>query len=239
MTQSNDTPAAAPAAGTPPVDVAATPTADAQQSPADVAAAPAGGDILDTPPADGAQTTADGDVLADADVSTDEGVPDSYTFEAPEGLAIDQAALDNAMSMAKDAGLSQSQFETMVTYDLERTKEAGEAAVDTWNTRVQGWRDAAKNDTDFGGDNYDANVKDALRLMGKFGDADLTALVKSPSPENPEGLAIGNNPAFLRFLNRIGKVVQGEPNLLQGDAAQTGASDAARLEKMYPSMFSK
>jgi hypothetical protein len=239
MTQLNDTPAAAPAAGTPPVDVAATPSADAQQSSADVAAAPADGDILDTPPVDGAQPNVDGDVLADADVSTDEGVPDSYTFEAPDGLAIDQVELDNAMAMAKDAGLSQSQFETMVTYDLERTKEAGQAAVDTWNTRVQGWRDAAKNDTDFGGTNYDANVKDALRLMGKFGDADLTALVKSPSPENPEGLAIGNNPAFLRFLNRIGKVVQGEPNLLQGDAAQTGASDAARLEKMYPSMFSK
>jgi hypothetical protein len=239
MTQSNDTPASAPADGTPPVDVAAPPSADVQQSSADVAAAPADGDILDTPLVDGAQPNVDGDVLADADVSTDEGVPDSYTFEAPEGLAIDQVELDNAMAMAKDAGLSQSQFETMVTYDLERTKEAGQAAVDTWNTRVQGWRDAAKNDTDFGGTNYEANVKDALRLMGTYGDADLTALVKSPSPENPEGLAIGNNPAFLRFLNRIGKVVQGEPNLLQGDAAQTGASDAARLEKMYPSMFSK
>jgi hypothetical protein len=223
MTQSNDTPA----------EIAAAPAA-----PADVLdVAPVVADVLDTPPADGADVSTDGDVLADADASTDEGVPDSYTFEAPDGLEIDQAALENAMAMAKDAGLSQSQFDTILTYDLERTKEAGVAAVDTWNTRVQGWRDAAKNDTDFGGTNYDANVKDALRLMNTFGDKDLTALVKSPSPENPEGLAIGNNPAFLRFLNRIGKVVQGEPNLLQGDAAQTGASDAARLQKMYPSMF--
>jgi len=237
MTQSNDITAAAPAVGDAPAVVATPPTADAQQSPAGDPSAPAGGDILDTPPAGDAQVKPDGDVLADADGSTDEGVPDSYTFEAPDGLTIDQAALDGAMAVAKEAGLTQAQFDAMATYDLERTQAAGESAVGDWNKRVDGWREAARTDKDFGGESYNANVKEVVRLIDTFGDADLKALVKSPSADNPDGLAIGNNPAFLRFLHRIGKTVQGEPDLLQGDAAQTGASDAARLQKMYPSMF--
>lgn len=229
---------AAPAAGTPSGDAAAAqPPADADAGSGQPAATPAGGDILDKGADDGAQQETAGDVLAAADDPKPEGVPDSYTFDPPEGFTPNQEALDAAMAVAKEAGLTQDQFDAVAKFDIERTQAANEQAVEDWNTRVNGWRDAAKADKEFGGPDYDANVTTALGAVEKFGDAEFKALLKSPSADNPEGLAIGNHPAVLRFLNRIGKML-GDPSLVQGDDAASAAdANEVRLKRLYPSMF--
>ena len=196
----------------------------------------AGGDILDTASNSGAQSSAADDVLAGADGDKQEGVPDQYTFEPPEGMSVDQEVLDAAMAVAKDAGLTQVQFQKLTEFDVQRTQAAQQAAVDGWNTRVQGWREAARTDKEFGGEAYDANVKTALSVVDQFGDKDLKALLRSPSEDNPDGLAIGNHPALLRFLNRIGKKL-GDPSFVQGDATTQDTTDEVRLRRMYPSMF--
>lgn len=234
----SETPEATPnpetAASTPP------PAGD-QKPPAADATPPspeaAGGDVLDNHTGDKAKEQPAGDVLSDDGVAKQEGVPDQYTFEAPEGHEIDQAALDAAMAAAKDAGLTQKQFDAMAKFDVERTQAANEQAVDAWNERVKGWREAARTDKEFGGPDYDANVTTAMSAVEKFGDADLKALLKSPSEQNPEGLAIGNHPAVLRFLNRIGKAM-GDPSFVQGsEAAAAADGNEARLRRLYPSMF--
>lgn len=223
-------------------------TADQQQTPPSTAAADgnsppasapsqsAGGDILDNANNSDAQSSAADDVLAGADGDKQEGVPDQYTFEPPEGMSVDQEVLDAAMSVAKDAGLTQAQFQKLTEFDVQRTQAAQQAAVDGWNTRVQGWREAARTDKEFGGEAYDANVKTALSVVDQFGDKDLKALLRSPSEDNPDGLAIGNHPALLRFLNRIGKKL-GDPSFVQGDATTQDTTDEVRLRRMYPSMF--
>lgn len=230
-----------PAEGAPPVDGSQTPAAGEAGTgkPGEGSPPPStpSGDVLDTPPADGAQPPATGDVLSGDDNSEPEGVPDQYTFDPPEGFTPNQEALDAAMAVAKEAGLTQAQFDAIAKFDIERTQAANDQAVEDWNNRVQGWRDSAKADKEFGGQNYNANVATALTAVEKFGDAEFKALLKSPSEENPEGLAIGNHPAVLRFLNRIGKVL-GDPTLILGDETNTNvATDADRLKKMYPSMF--
>ena len=232
-------PDATPPDGTPP---AAPPPAADGQPPADggkPVPSDAGGDVLDTPDADGAKPDAAGDVLSVDDGPKPEGVPDSYTFEPPEGLnpeAIDEAKLEAFKEKARDFGLSQDQFQQLLEYDFERTQAAADEAVSAWNERVNGWRDAARKDTEFGGENYDANVAVALKAVEAFGDKEFKALLKSPSEDNPEGLAIGNHPAVLRFLNRIGKKL-GDPNLVQGDGVKEADGNEARLKRLYPSMF--
>lgn len=213
-----------------------TAAADGNSPPASAPSQSAGGDILDNANSSDAQSSAADDVLAGADGGQQEGVPDQYTFEPPEGLTIDQSGLDAAMAAAKEAGLTQAQFQKLAEFDIERTQAAQQAAVDDWNNRVQGWREAARTDKEFGGQSYDANVKTALSVVEQFGDKDLKALLRSPSEDNPDGLAIGNHPALLRFLNRIGKKL-GDPSLVQGDATAQDATDEARLRRLYPSMF--
>ena len=240
MTQSTDTitpdtaapTAPAPAAGdTPPVPEAGKP----------VDAAASTGDILDIAPEDDAKSDVTKDVLSDDDASGDEGVPDRYTFDVSDelkekGFEVDEAKFEKFSEAAKGMGLSQDQFTNLIEWQFEQAQGDTAAAVDHWENRVQGWRDTARTDRDFGGENYDANVKQVAQTLQKFGDADLTALVKSPSDENPDGLAIGNNPAFLRFVNRISKVLS-DPELVLGEDVQKSDATDAKLRRMYPSMY--
>jgi len=217
--------------GPPPADVAGTPEAGASAS----------GDILDTNSQDKVEGEVTKDLLSDDEVTGDEGVPDSYTFDVSDelkekGFEIDDTKFEEFSGFAKEMGFSQSQFQNLIEYQFERQQAETATAVEDWNNRVDGWREAARTDKEFGGENFDANVKAAMKVATKFGDADLTALVKSPSEDNPDGLALGNHPAFLRFVNRISKVLS-DTDLVLGEDVQRSDATESKLRRMYPSMY--
>lgn len=190
------------------------------------------------PPADNAGEENATDLLSDDESGGSEGVPETYTFEPPEGLELDdetKGRIDAFADTAKEMGLTQSQYQALIEYDINRAQQFNDTAVESWDRQVDGWRASAKADKEIGGEKFSENLKVADSAVKQFGDPDLRALLKSPSPENPGGLAIGNHPAVLRFLNRVGKAIA-DPQLLQGDAApQTEGT----LQRMYPSMFDK
>lgn len=208
---------------------------------ADVAPAPEpaeGAQAHDNKPLDkeadnNAQQEQPGDLLSDDEATGDEGVPDQYTFDAPDGVTLDQGRLDAFMDAAKTMGLSQQQFQKIVEYDLERGQSATDAAVQQWNEQVGSWRKSAQTDKEIGGEAFKDSIRLAQTAVDQFGDADLKALLKSPSADNPNGLAIGNHPAVLRMLRRIGERLA-DPSFVEGDASQ---KDAGTLQRMYPSMF--
>lgn len=178
------------------------------------------------------------DLLSDDESGGSEGVPETYTFEPPEGLDLDdetKGRIDAFADTAREMGLTQDQYQSLIEYDINRAQQLNDVAVESWDRQVDGWRQSAKTDKEIGGEKFAENLKVAEGAIKQFGDADMRALLKSPSPENPNGLAIGNHPAMLRFLNRVGKAIA-DPTLLQGDAApQTEGT----LKRMYPSMFDK
>ena len=178
------------------------------------------------------------DLLSDDESGGNEGVPETYSFEPPEGIEIDedtQGRIDEFSETAREMGLTQQQYQSLIEYDINRVQQLNDVAVESWGRQVEEWRKSAKADKEIGGEKFTENLKVAESALKQFGDTDLRALFKSPSPENPAGLAIGNHPAMLRFLNRVGKAIA-EPSLLQGDAApQTEGT----LKRMYPSMFDK
>lgn len=178
------------------------------------------------------------DLLSDDESGGSEGVPETYTFEPPEGLDLDdetKGRIEAFADTAREMGLTQKQYQSLIEYDLNRAQQLNDVAVESWDRQVEGWRKSAKADKEIGGEKFAENLKVAESAIKQFGDPDLRALLKSPSPENPNGLAIGNHPAVLRFLNRVGKAIA-DPKLLQGDAApQTEGT----LKRMYPSMFDK
>lgn len=178
------------------------------------------------------------DLLSDDESGGSEGVPEKYAFEPPEGLDLDdetKGRIEAFADTAREMGLTQTQYQSLIEYDLNRAQQLNDVAVESWDRQVESWRKSAKADKEIGGEKFAENLKVAESAIKQFGDPDLRALLKSPSPENPNGLAIGNHPAVLRFLNRVGKAIA-DPTLLQGDAApQTEGT----LKRMYPSMFDK
>lgn len=212
------------------------PPADGQQSPPADGAQAHDDKPLDKDGDNNAQGDQSGDLLSDDGVADDEGVPDQYTFDAPEELKDIQVSterLDAFKDVAKDLGMSQKQFQKLVEYDLGRGRAASEAAVNEWNTQVQSWRESARTDKEIGGEAFKESQRLAQAAVNQFGDKDLKNLLKSPSPENPDGLAIGNHPAVLRMLRRIGERLS-DPSFIEGDASQ---KDDGALQRMYPSMY--
>lgn len=172
------------------------------------------------------------DLLSDDEGTSDEGVPDQYTFEAPEGVEVDQGALDRFSDLARELGLSQDAYQKIVEHDLQRSKDAETAAVDAWNTRVDSWKQSAKADKEIGGDDFAESMKLSQTSLKQFADDDFRALLKSPSKDNPQGLALSNHPAVLRFLTRVGKVLA-DPSLIEGGEP---APSLEAHDRMYPSM---
>lgn len=179
---------------------------------------------------------ATGDLLSGDEGSGKNGVPDAYTFDAPDGFdpaQINQDQLKLFDETARSIGLTQEQYQAVVEHELKRTEQANEAAVEAWQQQVQGWQEEAKVDKEFGGAAYAESMQHARSALSQFGDDSLRALLADPSPDNPTGLGLRHHPAILRTLSRIGKAMS-DPSLIEGNAKP---EDEGALKRLYPSMF--
>ena len=169
-------------------------------------------------------------------------VPEEYSFEAPEGIEISEDAqkrIDNfAQDKAKDLGLSQTQFQKLVEYELSREQEAMNVMADAYDNQITQWGETVKADKEIGGDNLDESLGNAKTAIKQFASDGLRQLIDRPSKDNPGGLGLGNHPEFIRFMARVGRAL-GESSIINGEGP--GASDAENeqkaLQRMYPSMY--
>ena len=189
---------------------------------------------------EGAGSVADTKTLLSGDGGDGEGgAPSKYEFTPPEGLDIEineavQGQLDAFADHAKVQGLTQDQYQSLVEWDIKRGREAAAQSITDYQERMDGWETATKADKDLGGDDLAKNLAVANLTMTKFADAELRALFDKPSVDNPEGFGLGNHPALLRFLHRVGMTLKESDDLVEGDG-KTIADDS--LRRMYPSMF--
>lgn len=186
----------------------------------------------------GAEQDTSGPLSGDGNGGDEGGVPDTYTFEPPEGVELNddlKAGAEAFASTAKEMGLTQAQYQKLIEYDIQRTTQAVGHASEQWTETVTGWRESVKVDKELGGRNLPQTLQTVESAVKQFGDADLRALLRSPSPENPNGMSIGNHPSVVRFLNRVGRAIA-DPSLITGEAQAPMTPPEAR---MYPSMFQK
>ena len=173
----------------------------------------------------------------DGDDGADGAVPETYEYTPPEGMPeideVSQSRLDDFGEAARGMKLSQDQYQSLVEYDTKRAAAATEGAVVDYQNRVNGWADATKADTELGGEDLQRNLSVAKLGMDTYGTPELAQLLAAPSPENPDGLGLGNHPEIIRLFNRVGGTLK-ESDLIEGDTVVQGETG---LKKMYPSMF--
>tara|TARA_R110000803_G_scaffold121745_2_gene189841 strand:+ start:288 stop:944 length:657 start_codon:yes stop_codon:yes gene_type:complete len=172
----------------------------------------------------------------DGDDGADVDVPETYEYTAPEGIEIDddaQGRLDAFGDAAKGMKLTQDQYQRVIDYDQKRSAELLEAGAAAYTDRVNGWADATKADTELGGEDLQRNLSVAKLGMDTYGTPALAAILAAPSPENPDGLGLGNHPEVIRLFHRVGGTLK-ESDLIEGDSFVQGETG---LRKMYPSMF--
>lgn len=167
----------------------------------------------------------------DATVETKEGegsqsdepapLPTYEAFTLPDGAVIDNEVLGE---FTKDLG----ELQNLTKADQAEMQKFGQKLVDrhtaaidetvkrltdhyteTWEKQKTDWKDAFEKDPDIGGNRRDTTLKSALSVIGTYGGTtdqqkELRTLL------NDTG--IGNNPAVIRLLAKVGEqLVEGKP----------------------------
>lgn len=220
MSESSE--AASAATGTTTETTALTPPADGQQASTLLGGEDAGDDAA----VEGSDSAVDG-----GDGEGQPTVPDAYEFKVPEGIEgveIDQGLADQFTPVFKELGLTQEKADKLVKVYAERVaadnKAQHDALVEGWQTKVKGWEETARKDTEYGGEHFDANLKIAQHALGKYSSPELNKLLVETG--------LGSHPDLIRAFVRIGKATaEDQP----GQTTAEGSPEAKDLKAvLYP-----
>lgn len=205
MTDAATAPATTPASDAPnaPSTPAAVPPA---QEPAPAVTPPAEPPAADKPAADKPQ-----------------GAPEKYEFKYPEGYQVDESALGEYTSAFKELGLTNEQAQKLVDMDAKRSASSTEAALAAQKQQVDTWVGELKNDPDFGGAKFEANVGIANKALAAFGSPELTQFFKDTG--------LGNHPLLVKAFHKAGMQL-GEGSIHKTTTDQPTAKSLADM--LYP-----
>lgn len=153
-------------------------------------------------------------------------VPETYeAYKLPEGVQVDEALLGEFNAVAKELGLTQAEAQKLV--DLQaKTAAAGETGREEFlaqalKTQSDAWVNEIKSDPELGGAKFDATVSTAVKAISTFFGDDFRQLL------NDSG--IGNNPALIRGMHKIGLAISEDKLVIPGsDASATENVSAAQ-----------
>src|SRR5687767_12536146 len=118
-----------------------------ETNPAAAAAAPATNAAAGDP---AAAAPASGDTGAGKEEEPKTGAPEKYEdFTLPEGIELDQAAMEGFLPVAKELNLTQEQAQKLVDLQTAYVKNAADAQAKAWDKQLTEWADAARADKEF------------------------------------------------------------------------------------------
>lgn len=182
-----------------------------------------------------------------AETDADEGLPEKYELEMPDGVELDQTLLDEATPILNELGLGNEQAQKLVPI-VGRIQEA---VVNRMNENFQAqatdWAKEAKADPILGGSKWKqtehfvalAMDRVAPRLApiirkGEDGkDVEITG--EDQVKEFRELLAetkLGNHPTLIRMFRLYGQAISEDSNFIRADGA--APVKASREEVLYP-----
>jgi hypothetical protein len=100
------------------------------------------------------------------------GVPEKYEFVTTEELGElnvtpeAQKLFDDFEVRAKDAKLTQAQYQQLVEGEIKRGRSAMEQLAGDYQQRIEDWADVTKKDKELGGDDLAKNLSDCSIALG-------------------------------------------------------------------------
>lgn len=177
--------------------------------------------------ADTGDTGSQGEGTQDAGTDTGEGnqsAPDTYAdFTLPEGMSLDADLLSEAAPIFKELNLTQEQAQKLVDLQVKQVQAGSDKQIDTFNQLMTDWQEQSKNDSEFGGDKFDASIKTARNAIDKFGSDGLKQLLDQHG--------VGNHPEMIRFMVRVGSLLA-EDN--PGGTTTPASKAKDRVSTLYP-----
>ena len=141
------------------------------------------------------------------------GAPDKYEFNAQVADApdeLDPEVLTAFGDVAKELNLSQEAAQKVLdkVAPVVQAKQA-KALEDA----KAGWVNDSQSDEEFGGENFDANLKTAKSALDTFGNDALKSLLVETG--------FGNHPEIIRFMYRAGKAISEDSYIGNSEGADS------------------
>lgn len=170
------------------------------------------------PPADEQTDGAQDDKPAE-----EQGAPEKYEFQAPEGVVVDDTTVQAFSEVAKELNLPQEAAQKIL--DKVAPVMAQRQAEVLANLSTS-WIEGVRTDKEIGGEKLQENLAVAKKAIDTFGSPELRALLNESR--------LGNHPEVIRFMVRAGKAISEDSKVVTGNTTRpiSGARDAAR--SLYP-----
>jgi hypothetical protein len=148
-------------------------------------------------------------------------------FKLPEGFKSED--IGEAVTLAKDLGLTQEQAQKLIDYETKQVEEAKKADAEKKKSYEEGkqkmrqtWYDQVIKDKEIGGDKF----KEALPIINKarvaFATPELTSFL--------ETTGLGNHPELVKLFYQIGKRISEDKIHMGGNE---GGKQKTQAEKLY------
>lgn len=169
-------------------------------------------------------------------------------MKLPEKSTLDAAVLERTAATARELGLSNDAAQKALEFVNQEvaTREAAFLAAhnpgdpeknippgDAWVKQQDAWKAAALADPDLGAgkpEQLEARAGLAMRAFDKFSTPQFRDAVRRTG--------FGSHPEFVKVFVKIGEAMS-ESSLAVPDATGGSASEAERLNALYPSMATK
>ncbi len=166
------------------------------------------------------------------------GAPEAYEPpEMPEGMAVDEAALEAFKEFAKAEDISQVGFSKLAQFYADLQQKGNEQYMESLLTAArqqqESWITEIKQDKEIGGANYEKTVKQATSAVNRFEKEapGLKQLLDPYDPEtNPNGTGLANNPVMVKLFQSIDKLI-GNDNPGQIPNGVSGGTEAMTTEE--------
>lgn len=207
--------------------------ADAPPAAADAAPPPAA-DPNAAPPVTGAGQDApppsapgEGDKPAPAAA---DAAPEPFTLAAPEGMDqfqgdFDKFATDmDSWLKANPTATPQQALAEAAQRQAKAITDGQAAAIQSRNTQIEGWETSLKNDPEFGGEKFEANIAAYHKGIDALGTPELRQIL--------EETGLGSHPEIVRAFTKAAQL-SADTAIVTGAHRPQAASAASR---MYPDM---
>lgn len=172
------------------------------------------------------ETAKDSDATGDEKGTTE--TPGEFgEFSIPEGMVLDEGAMETFSPLAKEFGLTQAQAQKLVDIYSNANADAASAFSEKIDALQNGWIQEVREDEEIGGEKFDESVATARFFLNGYGDSKLIDIL------NETGL--GSHPAIVKLFVNLGRLAKedGTSNfgkLSGGDTPKTVATT------LFPSM---
>lgn len=165
-------------------------------------------------------------VKADADKAK---LPDKYDLKPPQGVTLEQSALDEIGASAKALGLSREQAQKFLEHKLSEDKERMEFQKTFLQEQQKSWKGEIAAHPTYGGKNLTATAERASRAIARFAPPPVQG--QKSFQELLVSSTLGDHPQFLMLMANIGAAME-EGKIGSGPSAPGSKQELSTSEKL-------